>query len=84
MEMELVTVRRGDHAPRGTVEPGLLVERSLGTIDRMAEAMWQDASIANTGKRRHMKWADEHPDTREQWIRSATAAFLTLLEPQPE
>lgn len=68
---------------RGTTDPGLLLDRALGTIDRMAEAMWQDESLRAGGRPRALKWVDEAPQTREKWTRSATAAFLTLLEPAP-
>lgn len=79
----MVLVRRGGQAARGSTDPALLLTRCLGTIDRMAEAMWADEHSRNGRKPKH-DWAHEHAHVREKWTRSATAAFLTLLEPCPD
>lgn len=84
MEEGMVAERRGGHAPRGSVDPSLLLTRALGTIDRMAEAMWQDDAQRRGGKPRAVRWEDENTAERELWTRRSSAAFLTLLEPHPE
>lgn len=65
---------------RGATAPQLLVTRVLGSIDRMAEAMWQDDAARATGKPRRIKWTEENPEEREKWTRRATAATLALFD----
>lgn len=77
----MVSVRR-DNGKRGTIDPALLITRSLGTIDRMAEAMWRDEG-EQQGKPRQIHWRDVGQQVHEKWTRHATAAFLVLLEPCP-
>lgn len=64
------------------LQPGTLIDRALGTIDVMAEAMWQDEQARRTGKPRAVPWAAENHAEREVWTRRATVAFLTMLEPK--
>jgi hypothetical protein len=72
----MVSVRRGN--PQ-TNKPDRLIMAALGSIDVMAEAMWIDDVIRETGQQPPHKWVDLHPDKQECWIRRGTAALLALL-----
>jgi hypothetical protein len=63
------------------LKPETLLDRALGTIDLMAEAMWQDEA-ARRGSARAVSWLEENQAERELWMRRATVAFLTMLEPK--
>lgn len=69
-----MTVPGSETGARG--EP---VER---TIERVAEAMWQDESLRVAGYKRRIDWTEEGYDTCEKWRRLALVA-LTTLGPAP-
>lgn len=77
----MASVRR-DNGKRGTTDPALLIQRSLATIDRMAEAMWRDDCNHHHRPIRN-DWPHQPNSIREPWLRRGTAAFMTLLEPCP-
>lgn len=64
------------------LQPGMLIDRALGTIDVMAEAMWQDEAVRRNRKPRAVAWAHENDAEREVWTRRATVAFITMLQPK--
>jgi hypothetical protein len=64
------------------LKPESLLDHALGTIDVMAEAMWQDEALRRNGKPRAVAWAVENHAEREVWTRRATVAFMTMLEPK--
>lgn len=53
---------------------------SFEVIERMAVAMWQDESHRCSGRDRKIPWEDEGETVRQNWRRSALAAFMVILE----
>ncbi len=74
----MVAVRKTNVSRK--IGPDILVTRALGTIERVAEAMWEDDVMRQTGKPPAIRWARERPDVHEMWIRRGTAALLAMLE----
>lgn len=64
------------------LHPRDLLDRALGTITTMAQAMWNDDVQRRAGKSRTASWDDETDAEREVWMRRATVAFMTMLEPK--
>lgn len=49
-----------------------------GMVEKVAEALWNDASMRAAGRARLTKWTDESGATRDQWRHGARAAIEAM------